>query len=49
MFDIIQEILTTKKEFTETDCERLKKSTDLFEKNSIGSEGNIYLTFDSLI
>ena len=49
MFDVIEEIVISKKEFTETNYKRLKKALVYIENNLIDSDGGIYLTVDSLI
>ena len=49
MLDAIKEILTSEKEFTETDYKRLQKALDYIENNLIDSDAGIYLTVDSLI
>ena len=49
MFDVIKEILISKKEFTETNYKRLQKALLYIGNNSINSDGGIYLTVHSLI
>ena len=46
MFDVINEILISEKEFIET---RLQKASVYIENNLIDSDGGMYLTVDSLI
>ena len=49
MSDIIKEILISEKDFTKTNYEKLKKALLCIKKPLIDSDGNIYLTNDSLI
>ena len=49
MFDVIKEILISKKEFTEANYKRLPKALVYIENNLIESDGGVYLTVDSLI
>ena len=49
MLDIIKEILISEKEFTKTNYEKLKKALLYIKNPLIDSDGNIYLTIDSLI
>ena len=49
MFDVIKEILTSEKEFIETNYERLKKALVYIKNSLIDSDGNMYFTVDSLI
>ena len=48
MFDVVEEILISKKEFTETNFKRLRKDLVYIKNNSIDSDGSMYLTVDSL-
>ena len=45
MFDVINEILISEKEFTK----RLQKASVYIENNLIDYDGDMYLTVDSLI
>ena len=45
----MKEILLSENEFSKTDYERLKKNIGLYKNNLINSDGNMYLTVDSLI
>ena len=49
MVDIIKKYISFIKEFTVTNYEILKKALDYIENNFIDSDGNMYLTGDSLI
>ena len=49
MFDVVKEILISKKEFTETNYKRLQKALVYIENNLIDSDSSMYLTVDSLI
>ena len=49
MSDIIKEISISEKDFTKTNYEKLKKPLLCIKKTLIDSDGNIYLTNDSLI
>ena len=49
MFDILKEILISETDLTKTDHERLTKHSCIYKKNLIDSDGNMYLTVDSLI
>ena len=49
MFDVIKEKLTSEKEFTETNYKRLQKTLIYITSNFIDSDGDMYLTADSLI
>ena len=49
MFDVIKELLTSEKEFIETDYNRLQKALVYKENNLIDPDGSMYLTIDSLI
>ena len=49
MFDILKEILISETDLTKTDHERLTKHSCIYKKNFIDSDGNMYLTVDSLI
>ena len=49
MFDILKEILISEKEFTKTNYERLTKHSCVYKKSFIDSDGNMYLTVDTLI
>ena len=48
MFDVIKEIFISKKEFTETNYNRLQRALVYIESNVIDSDGGMYLTVDSL-
>ena len=48
MLDVIKEILISENEFTEINYERLKKTLAYIKNTLIDSDGNIYLTIDSL-
>ena len=49
MFDVIKELLTSEKEFNETNYNRLQKALVYKENNLIDHDGGIYLIIDSLI
>ena len=49
MFDVIKEILISKKEFTETNYEILQEALADRKNNLIDTESGMYLTVDSLI
>ena len=49
MFDVIKEVLISKKVFTKTNYERLKEALVYIKNNLIDSNGNIYWMVDSLI
>ena len=50
MFDVMKEIIITSgKQFTETNYKRLQKALIYIENNLIDSDGGMYLTVDSLI
>ena len=49
MVDVIREILIPEKELADTNYERLKKGLSYTENKLIDSNGNMYLTVDSLI
>ena len=49
MFDVIKEILISKKEFTDTNCKRFQKVLVYIENDLIDSDGGMYLMADSLI
>ena len=49
MFDVIKEILISKKEFTDTNYKRFQKVLVYIENDSIDSDGGMYLMADSLI
>ena len=49
MFDILKEILMSEKELSKTNSERLKKTLVYMNSNLIYSDGNMYLTVESLI
>ena len=49
MFDVMKEILISKKEFTETNYKILQKSLVYIKSNLVDSDGGMHLTFDSLI
>ena len=49
MFDVIKETLISEKGFTKTNYERLKEALLYIENNLIDSDGNMYLTGNSLI
>ena len=46
MFDVVKEILTSEKGFTQTNYKILQKD---IENHLIDFDGGMYLTFDSLI
>ena len=48
MFDMIKETLITEKEFTDTNYGRLKIVFVFTKRDLIDSDGNMYLTNDSL-
>ena len=48
MFDVIKEIFISKKEFAETNYNRLQRALVYIENNVIDSDGGMYLTVDSL-
>ena len=49
MFDTLKEILISEKELSKTNSERLKKTLVYMNSNLIYSDGNMYLTVESLI
>ena len=49
MFDVIKEILISKKEFTETKYKRLKEALVYIKNNLIDTDDGMYLTVDSFI
>ena len=49
MFDILKDILMSEKELSKTNSERLKKTLVYMNSNLIYSDGNMYLTVESLI
>ena len=49
MFDVIKEILISKKEFTDTNYKRFQKVLVYIENDLIDSDGGMYLMADSLI
>ena len=49
MFDVIKEILISKKEFTDTNYKRFQKFLVYIENDLIDSDGGMYLMADSLI
>ena len=49
MFDVIKEVLISKKVFTKTNYERLKEALVYIKNNLIDSNGNMYWMVDSLI
>ena len=49
MFDVIKEILISKKEFTDTNYNRFQKVLVYIENDLIDSDGGMYLMADSLI
>ena len=49
MFDVVKEILTSEKGFTQTNYKSLQKAWIYIEKNLIDFDDGMYLTFDSLI
>ena len=49
MFDVIKEILISKKEFTDTNYKRFQKVLVYIENDLIDSDGGMYLIADSLI
>ena len=49
MFDVIKEILISRREFPETDYKRLQKAKVYIGNDLIDSDGGLYLTADSLI
>ena len=49
MYDVIKEILITEKEFAEANYKGLNQALVYIKYNLIDSDGNMYLTVDSLI
>ena len=49
MFDIIKKILIWQKEFVDTNYQRVKKTLVYIKNSLIDSDGNMYLTVDTLI
>ena len=49
MFDVMKEILISKKAFTETNYKILQKSLVYIKSNLVDSDGGMHLKFDSLI
>ena len=49
MVDARKEILTSKKEFTDTKFGKLKRTFACIKNNSVDSDDNVYLTADFLI
>ena len=49
MFDITKKKLIPEKEFTKTNYQRLQKALVYIQSNLIDSDGNMYLTVESLI
>ena len=49
MFDVIKEVLISKKVFTKPNYERLKEALVYIKNNLIDSNGNMYWMVDSLI
>ena len=49
MFDILKDILISRKDFTKTNYGRLNKALFYITHSLIDSDGNRYLTVDSLI
>ena len=49
MFDVIKEILISKKEFTDTNYKRFQKVLVYIENDLIDSDGGMHLMADSLI
>ena len=49
MVDIITELLISEKEMTDTYYERLKKALSYIENTLIDSDGNMFLTVESLM